>query len=68
MSQHTNDRTKEKERCMGMGMALGMAMFAPIGIALWIVTGNPGLIGVGPAMGISIGVAIGEHLYKRSRR
>lgn len=68
MSQQTNDPTKEKERCMGKGMALGMAMFAPIGIVLWIVTDNPGLIGVGPAIGISIGVAIGEHLYKRSKQ
>lgn len=52
---------------MGLGMALGMAMFAPLGIVLSLVTDNPGLIGVGPAIGISIGVAIGEHLYKRNK-
>ncbi|HEY45931.1 MAG: hypothetical protein AMJ88_03680 [Anaerolineae bacterium SM23_ 63] len=68
MSQQTNDRMKEKERCMGLGMALGLAMFAPIGIVLSIVTDNPGLLGVGPAIGTSIGVAIGEHLYKRSKQ
>jgi hypothetical protein len=68
MSQQTNDRTKEKERCMGLGMAIGMAMFAPLGIVLFIVTDIPGLLGVGPAIGISIGVAFGEHLYKRSKQ
>ena len=67
MSQHTNDRMKERERCMGLGMVLGLAMFAPIGIVLSILTDNPGLIGIGPAIGISIGVALGEHLYKRNR-
>jgi hypothetical protein len=68
MSQQTNGSTKQKEHYMGRGMAIGMAMFAPIGIALFILTDNPGLLGIGPAIGISIGVAIGEHLYKRSKR
>ena len=68
MSQQTNDPTKHKEHCMGLGMAIGMAMFVPLGIVLFIVTRNPGLLGIGPAVGISIGVVIGEHLKKRSKQ
>jgi hypothetical protein len=68
MSQQSNEPTKRKEHYMGQGMALGMAMFAPLGIVLSIVTDNYGLLGIGPAIGISIGVAIGEHLYKQSKR
>ena len=41
MSQQTNDPTKLKEHYMGQGMAIGMAMFAPLGIVLSIVTDNP---------------------------
>ena len=68
MSQQTNDPTKLKEHYMGQGMAIGMAMFAPLGIVLSIVTDNPGLLGIGPALGVSIGIAIGEYLYKRNKR
>jgi hypothetical protein len=68
MSQQTNDPTNQKEHYMGLGIAIGMAMFAPIGIVLSILTDNPGLLGIGPAVGVSTGVAIGEHLYKRSKR
>jgi hypothetical protein len=67
MSKDTNDPTKQKQHYMGLGMAIGMAMFAPLGIVLSIVTDNPGLLGIGPAVGVSIGVAIGEHLHKRSK-
>jgi hypothetical protein len=68
MSQKTNDPTKLKEHYMGLGMALGMAMFVPLGIVISLVTKNPGLLGIGPGVGVSFGVAIGEHLYKRNRR
>lgn len=54
-------RQKERER----GMVLGMLMFFPIGIALSITLGNPGMIGVGVAMGLPIGLAIGDHRYKQ---
>ena len=67
MSQQTNDPTKLKEHYMGQGMAIGMAMFAPLGIVVSIVTDNPGLLGIGPALGISFGIAIGKYLYERNK-
>jgi hypothetical protein len=47
------------------GMGIGMILFTPFGIALWLTTGNPGLLGVGPAVGIPVGLSIGEAMYKR---
>jgi threonine/homoserine efflux transporter RhtA len=68
MSQQGNDRTKHDENCMAMGMAIGLIMFVPIGIVLSIVTHNAGLLGIGPAVGISLGIAFGEYLKKRGKR
>jgi hypothetical protein len=51
---------------MRVGMAIGMATFAPAGIALALTTENPGLLGIGPAMGIGFGIAIGESLFQRN--
>jgi len=42
----------------GQGMALGMAMFIPIGVVMWLVTDNPGMIAIGPALGVSVGIAL----------
>lgn len=42
-------------------------MFAPVGIAIAIITGTMGLIGIGPALGIGPGIAIGERLLKRNQ-
>jgi len=53
---------------MGLGMAIGMIIFAPLGIILAIATDTPGLLGIGPAMGVGVGVALGEGLYQRSLR
>ena len=53
---------------VGMWMAIGIAIFSGIGIPLSIVTDNAGFIGVGPALGVSIGMAIGtgiENKYKK---
>lgn len=56
----------ERERYMAIGLAIGMPSFALIFFALCIATDNPGLLGVGPAIGLAVGVAIGEGLYRRS--
>jgi len=42
------------------GMALGIAIFMPFGIAMWLITGNPGMLGVGPAVGVAVGMAFAE--------
>jgi hypothetical protein len=56
---------------LGMWMGIGIAIFSVIGIPLSIVTENPGFIGIGPAVGVSIGLAIGqsmENKYKQEGR
>ena len=46
-------------------MGIGLALFIPFGVALWLVLDNPGMLGLGPALGVSIGIAIGEAMYKK---
>ena len=53
---------------LGMWMAIGIVIFSGLGIPLSIVTGNPGLMGIGPALGVAIGLSIGqavENKYKQ---
>jgi hypothetical protein len=66
MSEEKRTRDSERGRYIGTGMVIGMLILAPAGFILWIATGNPGLIGVGPAVGLAIGLAIGDGLYQRS--
>jgi hypothetical protein len=58
----------ERDRYIGIGMAIGMPSFALVGFVLCIATDNPGLLGLGPAIGLTMGIAIGEGLYRRSRQ
>ncbi len=66
MSEKQMARERERERCIAIGLAIGMPSFGLIGFLLCITTGNFGLLGVGPAIGLAIGIAIGEGLYRRS--
>lgn len=53
---------------VGQWMSIGMVIFSGLGIPLSIATDNPGLIGIGPALGMTIGIAIGsgvEEKYKK---
>jgi hypothetical protein len=68
MFERNDNQTAEKDHFMGIGMAIGIAMCMPLGVVLFIVTGNPGLMGAGAGTGIAIGIAIGERLYQRNRR
>ena len=54
-----------KQHYQRKGMGIGMVLFMPFGVILWLLLDNPGLLGVGPALGISIGIAIGEAMYKK---
>ena len=68
MSEKQSVRDTERDRYIGIGMTIGMLLFAPVGLVLFITTDNPGLMGVGPAIGLSIGLAIGDGLYQRHRQ
>jgi hypothetical protein len=56
---------------VGMWMGIGIAIFSGFGIPLSIATGNSAFIGIGPALGIAFGLAIGqsiENKYKQEGR
>ncbi|MCK5634477.1 MAG: hypothetical protein KAI06_05295 [Anaerolineales bacterium] len=54
-----------KQQYQRKGMGIGMALFMPFGVILWLLLDNPGFLGVGPALGVSVGIALGEAMYKR---
>ena len=58
----------ERERCISIGLAIGMPSFAFIGFIVCIATDSPSFLGLGPAIGLALGIAIGEGLYRRRRR
>ena len=58
----------ERERCISIGLAIGMPSFALVGFVVCIATDSPSFLGLGPAIGLAVGIAIGEGLYRRSRQ
>jgi hypothetical protein len=65
------NKTKEKYpegHFIGLWMAIGIAIFSGFGIPISVSTGNSGLIGIGPAVGICIGLAIGSSIENRYKK
>ena len=58
-------RTKKypKGHFIGLGIAIG----APMGIPLWLVIGNPGMIAIGIAVGVAIGAAMESEAKKKGQ-
>lgn len=52
----------------GMWMIIGIAIFSGLGIPLSIVTENPGLIGIGPALGVAFGLSIGAGIESKMKK
>ena len=56
---------------LGIWMGIGIVIFSGLGIPLSIATDNPGFIGIGPALGVAFGLAVGqsiENKYKEKGR
>jgi hypothetical protein len=53
---------------VGMWIGIGIALFAGLGVPLAIATGNLGLMGIGPALGVTVGVAIGQGIENKYRK
>lgn len=49
-------------------IGVGMALFAGVGVVIATVTDTPGLIGIGPAVGVAFGTSVGMALEARYRR
>jgi hypothetical protein len=53
---------------VGMWMAIGTAVFSALGISLAMITENPGMIGIGPAVGVAIGLSIGSGIEAKYKK
>ena len=49
-------------------MAIGIAIFSGLGIPLTITTDNYGFIGIGPALGVAVGLAVGSPIEARYKK
>jgi hypothetical protein len=49
-------------------IAISIVIFTGLGLPLSIVSGNPGLIGIGPAIGVSFGLAIGSAIEAKYKK
>ena len=65
-----NEQKKEfpEGHFISMWIGIGMAIFGGIGIPLSIVLKMPGLIGVGPAIGVAFGSGIGASIEARKKK
>jgi hypothetical protein len=61
----------EKEYTEGQLVAtwigIGIALFGGVGVVLATASGNPGLIGIGPGLGVAFGAAVGAAQENRAR-
>jgi len=62
------DKKYPEGHFIGVGMAIGIAIFSGVGVTLSTSTGNPGLMGIGPAIGILLGLAIGKSMEEKYRK
>lgn len=53
---------------VAMWIGIGIALFAGVGVVFATATDNPGLIGIGPALGVAVGAGIGTGLQNKARR
>lgn len=62
------DEKYREGQLVGQWIGIGIALFAGVGVVLATATDNPGLIGIGPAIGVAFGAAVGSSLERRYRR
>ena len=53
---------------VGMWMGIGVAIFTGFGVPLSIALEVPGLIGIGPALGIAFGLALGQAIESKYKK
>jgi hypothetical protein len=55
----------EKNKIIGVGIAIGIGIMVPFGIILGVSTGNMAFIGFSLPIGIAVGTAIGAAFNER---
>lgn len=60
-----NEKKYPKGYFINLWMGLGIAIFSGIGVPLAIITESFAFIGIGPAIGVSVGLAIGQGLENK---
>jgi len=70
MENKPDDQNKKfpEGHFIGMWMGIGVAIFAGLGVPLSRITGHPGLFGIGPALGVVFGLAIGKIVEDKKRQ
>ena len=63
-----NNKKYPEGHFVGMWIGIGIAIFTGVGVPIPFATGNPGLFGIGPALGVSIGLAIGSGIEAKYRK
>ena len=53
---------------VGMWMGIGIAIFTGIGVPLSVALKIPGLIGMGPAIGVAFGLALGQSIESKHKK
>jgi hypothetical protein len=60
-----NTKVYNEGHFIGMWIGIGIAIFAGFGVTLSFALRMPAMIGIWPAMGVAIGVAIGSSVEER---
>jgi hypothetical protein len=67
-SDPQNNKKYPEGHFVGQWMAIGIAIFSGLGIPLSIATGNNAFIGLGPAIGIAMGISIGQSIENKHKK
>ena len=53
---------------VGMWIGISIAIFTGAWLPICIILKNPGLMGIGPALGMALGVAIGQSIEEKYKK
>lgn len=60
-----NDKKYPKGYFLNLWMGICIAVFSGVGIPIAIISKNFAFIGIGPAIGVSVGIAIGQGIENK---
>lgn len=67
-SSESNKKTFPEGHFVGLWMGICIAICSGIGIPLSMATDNHAFIGIGPAIGVSLGLSIGQGLENKYKQ